>query len=347
LSQRSFGLDLVRSVAIVMVLICHCSMEYAWAWGLRQPPAAVVWSGFFGVELFFVLSGFLIGSILVDITQAGWTRDLLLRFWSRRWLRTVPGYAVALLFTLCVGLAARQPVSTWPEYVVFAQNLTRAPLEHFFDVSWSLTVEEWFYLLFPLAIIATGALKTQIPGAIIFFIVIPALLRTFFFHDIDWETLSKAVVLRIDAIVYGVGAAYAHRIIGVPRVAKLVALVAGAVMLITAWISMSVPTPFVPLQLIFPLVSIGGALMLPFFSELEAPQRLVGRTIAWLSGHAYTLYLVHMALFDAIGQAFYSAGLPTWFCPFLHLPALLLASHALTVFVERPFMRRRPAQFPT
>ena len=80
-SQRNFGLDVLRAAAIVMVLVSHTAN-------------ALNFLGVYGVELFFVLSGFLIGDILIRSAARQSRFDFrdLAEFWTRRWFRTLPNY---------------------------------------------------------------------------------------------------------------------------------------------------------------------------------------------------------------------------------------------------------------
>ncbi len=92
--KRVFGLDLMRAFAIIFVVMGHGS------WMLDKADTDFPWIGFIdGVELFFVLSGFLIGGILIKLFQN--TKSLgvktLWNFWIRRWFRTLPNYYLILL----------------------------------------------------------------------------------------------------------------------------------------------------------------------------------------------------------------------------------------------------------
>jgi len=88
---RVFGLDFLRALAILLVLVAHASFMFL---PLTHRLEAWWMLGHLGVELFFVLSGFLIGAILVKQAQAARLR--IGRFWLRRWLRTLPNYYLLL-----------------------------------------------------------------------------------------------------------------------------------------------------------------------------------------------------------------------------------------------------------
>jgi peptidoglycan/LPS O-acetylase OafA/YrhL len=104
--KRLFGLDLVRALAIILVLLSHSrNLLISFYPGLDFLKAG----GFFGVELFFVLSGFLIGGILIKDIQAGFDFGILKNFWKRRWLRTLPNYYLFLIINfLAVSFFTRQ-----------------------------------------------------------------------------------------------------------------------------------------------------------------------------------------------------------------------------------------------
>ena len=141
--RRIFGLDAMRAAAILMVLVSHTwPSEKATNWGYVF--------GVLGVEMFFILSGFLIGGILLRLANTGrlQTWHDLVRFWRRRWYRTLPNYYLFLFLQM----AWRAWVLGYPgvlsldwQYIVFAQNLTDGP-SFFFPETWSLSIEEWFYL---------------------------------------------------------------------------------------------------------------------------------------------------------------------------------------------------------
>src|ERR1700676_3766910 len=100
-SNRVPGLDIFRSIAILLVLACHFSLC-----GVMTGPMTEnirFWLGILGVQLFFVLSGFLIGSILIrDLSARGVGFQQVRHFWARRWFRTLPNYYVYFVLTLMI-----------------------------------------------------------------------------------------------------------------------------------------------------------------------------------------------------------------------------------------------------
>jgi peptidoglycan/LPS O-acetylase OafA/YrhL len=126
---RDFGLDVLRASAIAMVMVHH---------GVSVKGLPVLGAFGTGVDLFFVLSGFLIGRIYFRSRLA--PSFSLMSFWQARWLRTLPPYfAMLAIYSWLEGF----PGSS---YLVFLQNYTGIGG---LGISWSLCVEEQFYLLFP------------------------------------------------------------------------------------------------------------------------------------------------------------------------------------------------------
>ena len=146
-ANRNFGLDLLRASAIAGVFVAH---EVT----LNHIPALSDLLGS-GVELFFVLSGFLVGRIYFRST--GQLNFSPWNFWRSRWLRTIPPYFAALgLYYLLDRALMHPPQAALPwYYCLFLQNYLGITG---FGPSWSLCVEEHFYLLLPLFIFAVDRL---------------------------------------------------------------------------------------------------------------------------------------------------------------------------------------------
>lgn len=94
-TKRVYGLDVLRAIAIFLVVLGHGNINVAGDLFENIPTIPLI----DGVELFFVLSGFLIGSILIKIItkEQGLSAKSLTNFWKRRWFRTLPNYFLILL----------------------------------------------------------------------------------------------------------------------------------------------------------------------------------------------------------------------------------------------------------
>jgi len=146
--RRYPGLDLLRAVAILWVMLFHAMTE-----GLGRPLRPVGDLGWMGVDLFFVLSGYLIGSQLLKVHARGEAPSAG-SFYRRRAFRILPAYWVVLgcyyLFPAAREAPGIQPA--W-QFLTFTENLL-VDYQHnrAFSHAWSLCVEEHFYLLVPLLI---------------------------------------------------------------------------------------------------------------------------------------------------------------------------------------------------
>lgn len=149
-------LDALRGIAILLVIAHNATLHYGTASYLR-PLFDRAWMG---VDLFFVLSGFLISGILLDTKE---TPNYFKNFYARRVLRIWPLYycLLALMFVVLPRVSAAQGVtifaksSPWWAYPLFMQNFllplstdAAGPL----GVTWSLAIEEQFYLVWPIVV---------------------------------------------------------------------------------------------------------------------------------------------------------------------------------------------------
>jgi peptidoglycan/LPS O-acetylase OafA/YrhL len=218
-------LDGIRGVAIAMVLAHHYFLL-----PIQAPPATIpsyiqaagrlAWSG---VDLFFVLSGFLIGGILLDARESS---NYFRVFYTRRFFRIVPIYAVCLCGTILLavlvdhGLASRlawmfQSRITLACYPVFLQNFWMAHTTTYgifgLGVTWSLAVEEQFYLTLPAIVrfLNPQRLLFGVLGGIALAPVLRiALYALWPSHTLSWVVLMPC---RADALLLGVLGAMALR----------------------------------------------------------------------------------------------------------------------------------------
>ncbi len=146
------GLDVLRGVAIAMVLVYHGTVNFDPIFFVHHTPLDlgirdILLTGSFGVHLFFVLSGFLITGILIDSRHKS---DYFRNFYLRRILRIVPAYLVVLLILLSgryitLGYFAVCLIYFCNMTGLFGVNAEFGPL-------WSLSVEEQFYVVWPLVV---------------------------------------------------------------------------------------------------------------------------------------------------------------------------------------------------
>jgi peptidoglycan/LPS O-acetylase OafA/YrhL len=353
-APRGFGLDLLRAIAVSLVLIGHCGDVFAQFLGVHF-PLAVSYGAFLGVELFFVLSGFLVGRILIGVAAA--PRAAAWRvFMARRWLRTLPLYYVWLavlvvgmppLFWLADPYFARRAHAA-VIYGLFLQNPVHAVgFGGWFGVSWSLAVEEWFYLSFSAALLAGSARlgrRAALIGLLAVFCVGPALARAVFLPAPD---LPGSVLTALDQIAFGVAAGWAS--LTWPRgFARAGWLALPGVGLI--WLFWHIPVGMfggsmaLRQALSFDLVGLGGALCLPLAVRWRVARGWAAEAVRWLSARSYGFYITHLSVLEYVAFANRHGAVPGW----LACLGAVVVIVALPVLswrcLEQPMLRLRPAQ---
>jgi peptidoglycan/LPS O-acetylase OafA/YrhL len=337
--QRNAGLDATRALAILMVLFAH-NAYFIGAWTHHKAPIAVNLAGPFGVELFFILSGFLIGNLLQDIAETAPTARNMAIFLIRRWLRTLPLY----FLWLAVLLIAAPPTHRYAwhvlHYATLTQNLSHGmPPGDFFPVSWSLTIEEWFYLLFAVAALGATILtraRLAYPAAIAAFLILPALARWYIPLTADYENaIEKVALLNLDSIARGVLLAALLRHRRVPAAAALPLALLGLSLIGMIWTGHWQVSAAVFRTFLTTVIGIGWALCLPLMLLWQSGPAFIRR----LSQYAYGLYITHYTVLE---HAHEFLPTPLAITAGIVLPFILaaLSWH----FLESPILRLRPRQ---
>jgi len=152
-NPRVHGLDTLRSLAIVSVIVFHV-WGYGGAGKLPDWLVPIAHFGWMGVDLFFVLSGYLIGSQLLRPYLAG-NRPRLWSFYRNRAYRILPAYLVVLALYEFLPAWREEPSLAPPwAFLTFTLNFVMGRADAYgFSQAWSLCVEEHFYLLLPLIVL--------------------------------------------------------------------------------------------------------------------------------------------------------------------------------------------------
>jgi peptidoglycan/LPS O-acetylase OafA/YrhL len=345
-SRHVFGLDLIRALAVGMVLFTHASFLFVPV--VHDLSVFDPWwlPGQLGVELFFVLSGFLIGGILATEAQRG---DLdVPQFWMRRWLRTLPNSYLFLVLNLVL---ERFATGAWPNawsYAIFAQNLAW-PNPAFYPESWSLAVEEIFYLVAPLLILlARGKLARwmrPIPLIVLGILVFTAIRIGYVLHENpSWDAgVRKVTLVRLDAIAYGVLAIVAVRYwkpsLRAASVLAVLGLIGSA---IAVWVCLAWPrdTSFFARTFLFNLVPLSFAAFLPLAAQWKRSglPRFAELSITKLALWSYALYVSHLGLLRLLLEVFGWKGATPRDCA-VQVAAFVVLAIALAAFVHRFYER--------
>lgn len=351
-SKRIASLDFLRGLAVLLVLFRHLPNE-----ATSGPLHFVQSIGWTGVDLFFVLSGFLISGLL--FTEFNRTGKLnLKRFWLRRGLKIWPSY----FFTYGLAMLATAIwiedfwilVSRIPNYI-FIQNYMDPAIR--WTHSWSIAIEEHFYFGLPLLLLFLVARKFKTLPGIALIVCVGVLLQRVLLYlltDLKWANFYYPSHLRIDSLSFGVllGYLYYNRRELFVRVGRF-------------WPYFVAATPAIVLAYIFPLESsafsytigftlfyllFGGwvvaAQVHPSFGS-SGPQRL----LAWMGVYSYTIYLAHSVVYELPGSSnlrllvistFGTAGDQLMF-----FVASIVLGVLISHLIERPFLRLRAKWLPS
>lgn len=317
-NQRIFGLDILRAIAISMVLISHTNYFFEEYDNLFIDGLQLL--GVQGVEVFFILSGFLIGGILLKIFQSQMlSYHQIVHFWIRRWFRTLPLYFLVLIVNIFVAFVVGLELhpQLW-KYFLFLQNFSYYD-NTFFPESWSLSVEEYAYLLAPIFIVVFyKACKINSNSkyrgkAFVFASCLLVLIFWFnkvwyYFSTIEqsqtvglWNSNLKAIVVyRLDAIFIGFVLIYyfnEHTTLIKKfknKLALVGVLLSSLILAILPLVGVSIENyPFYWNVIYLPLNSIAICLILPYFYFLKSPKSFLKNGIERVSLYSYSMYLLH------------------------------------------------------
>jgi len=366
-SKRIFGLDVMRAVAILLVLFSHTSL-------LMFPETEstlltiIRFFGAIGVDVFFVLSGFLIGGILLKQIQNGKTRSKdILYFLIRRWLRTLPNYYLILVINIVLIYFLYHNIDGISSFFLFLQNFTAGQID-FFTESWSLSIEEYAYIIGPVLLLfffyvfnKTDKSKLFIWVVLIIILLCVVLRIVFHFNEeitdyTYWsQNLRKVVIYRIDSIYYGFIAAFiAIKWKSIWKKNRWVYAIIGTIIfvgmhvLIFKFNFLPENSSFFYNVLYLPLVSISIAFFLPILATWKK-SRVLKNSVTWISILSYSIYLVNYSIVLLTIQMFVDVGsmniLGKWLMALMFWGISFILSYILYRWFERPVMNLRDKPF--
>jgi len=349
--RRSLGLDVLRVAATACVLLSHFGVFAAVHWHLPHADLMFV-AGPLGLAGFFVLSGYLIGGLLLRIVETGPGIRAWRGFTLRRLLRVLPTYLLWLIVLAMVDPPTR-PIHAgmFAHYFTLTQNLAWPMVDNdWFGVSWSLAIEVWFYLGFGALSLAAAARwgMRGLLAVLAAFLLLPLLARAFMPIDLPWDAwIRKVVLLRLDAIASGVAVAVAMRHGDwLDRHRRALGL-AGAMLLLGVLLWWTLVVRGFELHerfartFVFNGLQLGVALLVPALLHLRSASSRRRAAWAWLSDATYAIYLVHLSMLLWALRLVEHGVIP--FVPAMALA--LVATLAWAAFslhvIERPIRRWR------
>lgn len=352
-----FGLDVMRAIAVLLVVVHH-SVPLLFA-SVATDRTQVVWlmiCGPLGVDLFFALSGYLIGGIVIRIVADLRDFAVVKQFWMRRWLRTLPAAYVSALVLWVV--AAPKNIADYFLSIFFMSTINPQDISSEMPFWWSLGVEELFYLLLPLLIYVLIKRTTPMRAlgiALAVFVVMSTVNRGIamaLLPSDDWDAIQYTMYTRLDSMVWGVLIAWIRgqrphwyaelRTYGLGVGMVLITL--GVMSYVDAW-----RWPYVDVVVMHTLLTAGAALLIPAMEHVTTlGWRTLDSCMSWLARVSYSVYLYHFMMVTLLVRLFGPATSWSMLAAVLFLYAVLtLGAAALSYYaVEAPVLRWRDKRYP-
>ncbi|MEO8771218.1 MAG: acyltransferase, partial [Ferruginibacter sp.] len=358
--KRLYGLDHLRTLAILFVFLYHYSHLFPHP-GWTSPIGKFGWTG---VDLFFVLSGYLISSQLFEMIKAGRKISFPV-FFIKRFFRIIPAYLFVLAIYFCIPYAreweALAPI--W-KYISFTQNLgLDLRTQRTFSHAWSLCIEEQFYLALPITLIGLVYFKTIkkaflllialfIFGFMIRFYSYNHLVEPFIDTDGGWSYwytwIYYPTYCRLDGLLTGVSIAalFVFRPLIKERICQFGnwLLLLSVIVLTGAYFLCMEETSFEASVFGFPLVSFGyGFMLMGAVSPKSIFYKFNSKTTTILATLSYPIYLTHKIVIHITQDQFSKTGIDVNgnLMFLICIITCFIAAWMLNRLIEKPFLRLR------
>ncbi len=363
--KNYFELDLVRAVAILLVVFFHLNQKV-----FHLPDTSYLglffnW-GWHGVDLFFVLSGFLIGGQIIEDNFEG--RFTFKRFYLKRVLRTFPPYyfyyfLVTAIYSYMIGEFALRNTTILKDLLLHLSYLNNyiEVIKRQSGLYWSLAIEEQFYLITPLImfLLIRHARRYVLP-ALVTLISIGVIIRLALYEpalgaERWWHGFYVPFHTRFDELLFGVATAYIfitfkERLERLPGIWKALMLVISALSIGASYLYGKMGAGYFNTCWQFTVTGLGFAILILYITtfpiERFVPLKWAFRGTARLS---YTMYIYHIVVLNLFlaflarrGIAF-NTNSPALFAllVLIYFAGLFLVSGFFFTLVEMPFMRLR------
>lgn len=357
-NTRLYGLDHLRALAITLVFVYHYGRLFA-------SPQWLTYIGKFGwtgVDLFFVLSGYLIASQLFKEENRDGSISLR-KFYLKRLFRILPPYLVVLaVYFLLPLFREREALAPLWKYLTFTQNIgLDLRYQGTFSHAWSLCIEEQFYLMLPLVILALAALKLFRKAWLLLLclflggFVVRALCWTELvapYEDNIWINWYKWIYYptytRLDGLLTGISIAALFQF--KPALAKRLQrygnllLVTGVLLLAAAYFVCARENTFAASVFGFPLVSIGyGFMVLAALCPSGILHNWSSQVTTRIAMLSYSIYLTHKIVIHLTQQYFSLLNIEkdTSLMFLISIAICIMVGAGMQLLVEKPFQQLR------
>ncbi len=349
--SRNLKLDVLRGLAILLVLGRHLPEGSTPASGILIDIGRFWYRiGWSGVDLFFVLSGFLVSRIVYTEFQKNGPIDLS-RFFMRRGLRIWPAYYVMTFATL-IFVFRHNALTQILSEIFFLQSY----VGHIWDHTWTLAVEEHFYLFFGVLAWTLSRSKSRDPFKNIRWIwaiaALGCLILRFLIPYGDMWPFARTH-LRVDALLFGALLSYYdcfHQTMTAAWVRKwrLLLMLLACVLLSPLFFLHLGVEPFLPrFGLTFAYMGYGILVLLANYADKKHGNRMQNG-LAWIGVRSYSIYLWHLPVLFFLAQpiARNMGGLEgLWMALLVYLAGSVAAGWASYTWIEQPCLRWREKRF--
>ena len=346
---RVVELDVARAIAIALALGWHfyTPTGITFVDWLQEPGRLIGWAG---VDLFFVLSGFLIGGLIFgEVMKSGSFNAK--RFLIRRAFKIWP--VLYLYIAILVVTGRYHPMEVVPQTLLHLQNYWTTPLNHL----WSLAVEEHFYLIFALIAANTSLARgdvRRVPVALICVVVAATIFRFIgVLAEISQTSLQIQTQFRVDALALGVLLAYLKMFnsdlfnrLASRKVLMIIFVSVGVAALIV--IRDSKPL-IATIGYSITMLTSGCLLLLMHDASVFRNPNPAVKTVAWIGGYSYALYVFQFVMYRALEKGWVTllkTEIPPLALLAMKYGGALLIAVVVTRLVERPMLHLRNRLFP-
>lgn len=292
-----------------------------------------------GVELFFVLSGFVLTPQLKLIENGPIIN--IKTFILRRWYRTLPSYFFALIAAAVV--FDYGSVINIIKFLTYTQNiLADNSNPNFFPVAWSLSVEEWFYIILPCLIFLLNFKKISNQSLLkicLIIILVLSVLKTYTLINTDnWgEEVRRSVLFRLDALCWGV-LGYLYKNIISRKIINIIFFLGIVIIGIFYFQINKLNSNLIYQFLYFPVCSVTFTCLLILLSKIEIVSPKLNYLGKFLASVSYSMYLFHIFFISMIIGKFESL----FYSLLLYLVSLIIFCNIFFNFFEKPILKLRP-----
>jgi len=263
-------------------------------------------------------------------------------FILRRWYRTLPAYFFAIVCAIII-FDFGSYINLF-KFISYTQNFFGDNSNpNFYPVAWSLSVEEWFYILIPLFLLLFSTLKFRERNKLLFLCIIIIIILSIskilaIYHSVDWgEEIRRSVIYRLDALCWGIVAfLYKDKI---KTLINLIILITFTSILIFFFLNLEfLNSNFFAKFIFFPSCSLSFSSILIFCSNIKIETKLIKNLGKFLANISYSMYLFHIFFITIFNNKFENI----LFSLSIYLITLMIFCNLFYNYFEKPILKLRP-----